>query len=305
MRYYVGITDEGWFRNLRAREANEANFWKPGQTRFKYLVPGEYFLFKLRSPKNFIVGGGQFVRYVPMPMSVAWSAFELDNGVNSILEFMERIMRLRHSDDITLDPDIGCIVLERLFFFDREDWILAPNDWSPNIVSGKGYSSFEGEGRRVWSEVRMLLEQASGRPRVPKEVREVQFSETLGKRRLGQGAFRLLVTEAYERRCAITGERTLPTLEAAHIRPVESQGTHCIKNGILLRSDIHRLFDRGLISISSELKVKVSNQIKERYMNGKNYYALQESPLIVLPSEPDLQPSPELLAWHGSNVFIP
>jgi putative restriction endonuclease len=37
--------------------------------------------------------------------------------------------------------------------------------------------------------------------------------------RLGQGAFRLLVTDAYQRRCAVTGERTLPVLDAAHIRP--------------------------------------------------------------------------------------
>ncbi len=54
---------------------------------------------------------------------------------------------------------------------------------------------------------------------------------------------RVLVTDTYERRCAITQEKALPALEAAHIRPVAQDGMHCIGNGLLLRSDIHRLFD--------------------------------------------------------------
>jgi putative restriction endonuclease len=305
MRYYVGITDEGWYQSLKAHGAEEGNFWKPGQTPFRYLEPGGYFLFKLKAPKHFIVGGGHFVRYVPMPMSAAWSAFELDNGVSNYLEFMERIIRLRHSDEVPSDPEIGCIILQQLFFFDREDWIPAPNDWAPNIVSGKGFDSREGEGLRVWTEVRQRLEQVSGKPRGPQVVREVGFVESLGNRRLGQGAFRALVVEAYERRCAITGERTLPTLEAAHIRPVQSQGTHCIQNGVLLRSDLHRLFDSGLVSISPDLRVRVSSQIRERYLNGKDYYALQDKPLAVLPAEPDLRPGTDHLAWHSANIFIP
>ena len=44
-------------------------------------------------------------------------------------------------------------------------------------------------------------------------------SHTTDAARLGHGAFRLLVTDAYQRRCAVTGERTLPVLDAAHIRP--------------------------------------------------------------------------------------
>lgn len=63
--------------------------------------------------------------------------------------------------------------------------------------------------------------------------------------RLGQGSFRVLVTETYERRCAVTGEKVLPVLEAAHIHPVAADGVHRIDNGLLLRSDLHTLFDKG------------------------------------------------------------
>lgn len=68
----------------------------------------------------------------------------------------------------------------------------------------------------------------------------------LTKPRIGQGSFRLLVTDAYKRRCAITGENTLPVLEAAHIVPYSQNGTHDVSNGLLLRADFHKLFDAGL-----------------------------------------------------------
>jgi putative restriction endonuclease len=59
----------------------------------------------------------------------------------------------------------------------------------------------------------------------------------LVKPRLGQGAFRILVTDIYDRKCAITQERTLPALEAAHIRPYIDGGAHEARNGLLLRRD--------------------------------------------------------------------
>ena len=64
MKLWVGVTDEGWFNYLRARNPDEVNFWQPsGGREFRVLQPGEPFLFKLHSPKNYIVGGGFFVRY--------------------------------------------------------------------------------------------------------------------------------------------------------------------------------------------------------------------------------------------------
>lgn len=64
---------------------------------------------------------------------------------------------------------------------------------------------------------------------------------TLVAPRLGQGSFRALVTDAYSYRCAISKERTLPVLQAAHIRPYADGGQHELSNGVLLRSDLHAL----------------------------------------------------------------
>jgi putative restriction endonuclease len=101
--------------------------------------------------------------------------------------------------------------------------------------------------------------------------------------RLGQGSFRVAVTESYERRCAMTGEKTLLVLEAAHIKPFSEQGPHLPSNGLLLRADLHTLFDRGLMTVTTENRIEVSAQIKEAYGNGKVYYALHGQKLQVLP----------------------
>ena len=92
--------------------------------------------------------------------------------------------------------------------------------------------------------------------------------------RLGQGAFRVLITDNYQRRCAVTREKTLPVLDAAHIRPYSKGGQHDVRNGLLLRRDIHSLFDRGYVTVTPEHRFEVSRQLDEDYGNGKVYYDL-------------------------------
>src|SRR5207248_7739155 len=99
---------------------------------------------------------------------------------------------------------------------------------------------------------------------------------TLVRSRLGQGAFRLIVSDAYAKRCAVTGEKTLPVLEAAHIRPVALGGEHRIDNGLLLRSDLHKLFDLGYATVTPDGEFRVSQKLKETWMNGRVYYELDK-----------------------------
>jgi len=121
--------------------------------------------------------------------------------------------------------------------------------------------------------------------------------------RLGQGTFRIAVTDAYQRRCAVTEERTLPVLEAAHIRPYSRDGAHEVSNGLLLRTDLHKLFDRGYVTVGPDRRFEVSSRIKEEFENGRDYYALHGR-LLRLPKRPDLQPSPATLEWHRNKVFL-
>ncbi|MHB1501916.1 MAG: HNH endonuclease, partial [Candidatus Dormibacteria bacterium] len=131
----------------------------------------------------------------------------------------------------------------------------------------------------------------------------VQFQETLAHRRLGQGAFRALVTSAYGRRCSLTGERVLPVLEACHIRPATREGPHDVRNGILLRSDLHRLFDDGYLGLDpSTLKLDVSRRLRDDFANGREYYALAGRALR-LPEKRAEQPDRQFLTWHRDVLY--
>lgn len=99
-----------------------------------------------------------------------------------------------------------------------------------------------------------------------------RYAEYMMKHRLGQGAFRVVVTDAYQRRCAITGEKTLPVLAAAHIKPYAENGPHSVNNGLLLKSDFHTLYDGGYITIDKDYRVDVSRRLHEDYGNRKDYY---------------------------------
>ena len=122
--------------------------------------------------------------------------------------------------------------------------------------------------------------------------------------RLGQGAFRVLVTEAYNRRCAFTGERTLPVLNAAHIKPYSQNGPHVVNNGLLLREDLHTLFDRGYMTMTEDYRIEVSKRIKEDYGNGREYYKMHGNNLPVLPRNKLELPAKEYIRWHNENVYI-
>ena len=112
----------------------------------------------------------------------------------------------------------------------------------------------------------------------------------------------MLVTEAYGRPCAITRERALPALEAAHIRPFSELETHTVRNGLLLRSDVHRLFDAGYITVTPGHRVEASRRMRDDFNDGENYMRLHGS-AIVLPANRDERPSPDFLRWHNENRY--
>jgi putative restriction endonuclease len=302
MRFWVGITDKEWFDFLAPRTPEEVNFWQPSAaTMPRFLAPGVPFLFKLHAPLNYIVGGGFFVRFSVLPSRMAWEAFGEKNGVPDYSALRRRIAGYR--DAVRGDPEIGCNVLNEPFFWPRGEWITVPAAWPRNTVRGKTYDTANAEGAALWDEVHMRLRRQAV-ALDPVEEANRYGSAYLTSARLGQGTFRVLVTEAYARRCAITGERTLPALEAAHIRPFSDQGPHRISNGLLLRADLHKLFDDGYLTVSEDLRIEVSRRIKEEFENGRAYYALHGERLQVVPRDPSDQPARDFLRWHNSNCYL-
>ncbi|MBX9829136.1 MAG: HNH endonuclease [Xanthobacteraceae bacterium] len=304
VRLIVAVTDGDWFDQLRQQSnLTEVNFWSPSATNFRALQPGELFLFKLHSPDNFIVGGGVFAHANSMPCSLAWEAFKEANGARSLSDMRSRIARYRRvRPDEREDFVVGCRVLTQPFFFDRAQWLPVPKSFALTTVTFKGYSTDDHEGLQLWDSVQGALRETIASSEI-NEPPQARYGEpVLVKPRLGQGAFRILVTDNYRRRCAVSGERTLPALDAAHIRPFADGGSHEVSNGILLRRDIHSLFDLGYVTISPDMRFEVSKRIREEYENGRHYYSLHGTG-IQLPDDVNRRPNHSALVWHNEHRF--
>jgi putative restriction endonuclease len=193
------------------------------------------------------------------------------------------------------------MVLQRPFFFDEADWIPVPADFSKNVGQGKTYDTSTAAGHALWEAVRLRLQAAQ--PGGPVEGQGMMFGEpTLVQPTLGAGSFRLLITDFYERRCAVTEQTVLPALEAAHIRPVTEGGLHRVDNGLLLRSDLRHLFDQGYLSIDVDHRVLISPAIARDYGESPLYAELQGASL-ALPERAEHRPRRESIDWHRSKIF--
>ena len=308
-KLFIGNTDHSWFNFLAQRpELEEVNFWQPsGRTGFRAISLGELFLFRLKSPINKIAGGAYFEWADRVPLSAAWEIFQKGNGVDSLAELQKKIEHYRGASIVSPHvTEIGCIILRNAFFLEPQDWIDVPADYALNVVKGKTYDVASATGAHLVQAISRLqltpLESVlvAEEPR-PYEVRG-GFVETIGKSRIGQGAFRGMVLETYQRRCALTGGKVLPVLQSAHIRPVTRGGVHHIQNGILMRSDVHALYDLGYLTVTPDLTIRASRRLRDEFNNGEDYRRL-DGQRIWVPSESARQPHPELLEWHSDVVF--
>ena len=309
MRGFIANTDFNWFTFLRAIEPpiGEVNFWRPGATRFRILQSGEPLLFRLKSPRNVIGGFGYFSHYSYLPLSVAWDTYGIANGAPDFATVHSRLLRYRARFGKTAAPKedfwLGCILLTDCTFFDDDDWIPEPVDFARNAPPGQSYDLTHGEGLRIWME---CLARVSGSQMVQQIADRTitgGYGEPLLVRpRYGQKSFRIAVLDAYGRRCAVTNEKTLPALEAAHIRDFHDVQTHTLSKGILFRADIHKLFDSGYVTITPQMEFEVSRRIKEEFENGRDYYRLHGS-AVRLPENPAHRPDVLALSWHNEQRY--
>lgn len=131
-----------------------------------------------------------------------------------------------------------------------------------------------------------------------------------------EAAFRDDVLAAYLHRCAVSGLSVGPSpvrasglLDAAHIRPVANQGVDSVSNGLALTPTLHRLFDKGLFTLTYrglDLEVRTSPRLAQEMIVGREGFALRlhDGLELTLPTDPALRPAPEQLDYHSSQVFI-
>jgi putative restriction endonuclease len=312
-RGVVAVTDDRWFEFLRAQTSNgqldEVNFWRPvAQTAFRALDPGEPFFFRLKHPVNAIVGFGFYAHATHLPIRMAWEAFGPANGDGTYERFLGRIAEYRRETpaEVVLGPrELTCIILRSVTFLREEQWLRwgGAEDWKHNIVAFKSYDLDRQPGLRLAELLRSSVPADLASVYQPQVVDERRRDEVLQVVREGQGAFRVRVLDAYDRRCAVTGERSLPVLDAAHIQPYLGAASNHVQNGLSLRADIHRLYDAGYVTVTPQLRFEVSKRLRDDYENGRAYYELDGEPLKVVPKRRDAHPSAAALEWHAVNVF--
>ena len=299
---FLGITDNSWFDYLRRNQiTDEVNFWIPSAPVRKHVEPGSLWLFKLKAPLNFIAGAGVFMHYSVLPLQMAWDAFGIGNGVPTVDALRIAIMRYKHPGADLWNINVGCAVLDQVVYLPRELWIPCHTG---SVVSGKHMASADDQ-----AVVRQVLRNLELTPSTP-QVHALPFYSSdytpqyaLREVRQGQGTFRVEVTDAYHRQCAVSRERSLPVLEAAHIIEWSDTHTNDVTNGILLRADIHKLFDAGYVTIDPDgYRFVVSKRLKEDYDNGKEYYLLHGTH-ILLPEDPNAWPNMERIKSHNSERF--
>lgn len=90
---------------------------------------------------------------------------------------------------------------------------------------------------------------------------------------------------------------------SVHIKDYSQSGPHRTNNGLLLRADIHRLFDDGYVTIDPDLKFVVSSRVREQFENGHEYYRFHGARLQNLPESLSDMPSGEFIKWHNEERF--
>jgi len=119
--------------------------------------------------------------------------------------------------------------------------------------------------------------------------------------------FKQYVPKIYNHTCCITGYRIssfykISMIDACHIIPFSVSHDDTIGNGLSLCPNIHRAFDRGLITIDENYKIIISNNFEEDH---KNPFSIRkfENQQIILPSNNMYIPKKENLLWHNEKVF--
>lgn len=308
MHGYVGVTDDQWYHFLASRpEISVVNFWRPsGRGTFQAIAVGEPFFFKTHHPHNRVVGGGFFDGFASLRVSEAWKWYGFANGVDSLEKMRARIAHYRRTPiDPGDDPEIGCRFVRNVTFFPDNLVFQPPPEFASNIVQGKSYDLSTQQVSGYFADLMQLvlgreIEVDLGQPW--HAAGPVFGDPRLAPYRISQQSFQAVVLSAYHGCCAITGSKIRPALQAAHIRPVTVGGENRLDNGLLLRSDVHTMFDRGYLAVDPSYRLQVSPRLRDDFGNGEQFYA-QAGQVIALPARTVDRPKHDFLKWHLGEVF--
>ncbi len=310
-RIFLIAVPYSWYQSVMAQYiasgSGNANCWGVRLKRGSAIVnpdPGALVLFRIqRDGKSLICGGGFFQRLLDLEPEQAWTLFGVNNGCESFEEF-ERVIR-EHGwrKGRKLSSNLVC----GTFMFSSGECYEIPQEIGAPALEDGEMSSFPldaPEGRFLANYImrKRSFELRSdtadcGWPGIFRMAEEKHARDYTA-------VFTAMMMQAYDFKCAVTGEALVPVLEVAHIRTFYDERFLKPDNGLVLRSDIERLFTSGYITAcykdDDHAVIKVSSTLEK--MGGGNYMQYDGCEL-ALPADISLRPSKNYLKWHSENRF--
>lgn len=294
--FVISPTDNSWFQFLKDSELNSfVNFWTPTPWNIQKLNSGDKWYFILKSPVRKLGGFGEFYEYKNLVANDAWREFGQRNGCKDKIQFIEKIesyinKRSESYNGESIDINnykIGCVILKNCQFWEEEKFQRPSDydiDFAIQVVKYKYFNQYD--------PFTNFIDKATDFNLV-NEPREEYRKEV--SQRKGQSEFRGKILKAYNNKCCISGETCPELLEASHLQSYLTQYSNHIQNGILLRVDLHRLYDSGLLFIDSNYVVHISSILES------TTYKQFDKTKILLPNNVNSYPSKESLELKKAN----
>ncbi|MBP8661613.1 MAG: HNH endonuclease [Mesotoga sp.] len=276
----LALTDVEWFKYLREWQPPIINFWTPTAWAVNKINPGDLFYFFLKSPYRRVGGYATFVYSVRFTLADAWKKFANGNGEASLDRVLERLRSINKA----IDPDsiIGCIILKDAVYFSDKDFIAVEELGTTFSLGIQKFKYLTGAAYEENTRDSVALREHFGR----------EYS--YGRARVASGAFRESLLNIYGK-CMVTGADYPLVLMAARIDPDSEDNNP--RNGLLLRSDIHTLFNANLLTVNQDYRVELS-----QILENTSYEGL-EGKGIYMPKEPGLYPSQEALKKRRERLI--
>lgn len=294
--FVISPTDNDWFQFLKTSNFNSfINFWTPTLWNIQKLTVGERWYFLLKSPIRQLGGFGEFHEYKNLTALEAWKEFGCRNGCISKNQFISKIQLYIDKNSENFGGEsininnyrIGCIILNNCQFWDEEKFQRPSNyniEFPNQVVKFKYFNQYD--------PFTSFTDQTDDFNLI-NEPREQYRKET--NRRRGQSEFKGKILKAYKNKCCITGENCPELLDAVHLQAYLSYASHHTQNGILLRVDLHRLFDSGLLFIDGNYIIHISSIIKN------TWYQQFHNTKIYIPENVKFHPSKKALELKRNN----
>ncbi len=300
--FCISPTDNNWFSNLKKEKVvDDINFWTPTPWNLKFNE-GDRWYFMLKSPIRKIGGGGYIKEYHNLTVEQAWNKYGIKNGFYSKDDFIRSLGKHKSKNSLNKNElegstIIGCIILYGAVFLNDDQYIDLEDykeiSFSPNIVKYKKFNDDEDFILEKVLKGEIYNSDSEFKPVDPHTKKSKVISEN--SRRDGQSEFKAALVEVYSGKCCITGESTPELLEAAHIQPYLSKKSNHLQNGLLLRTDIHKLFDKNLLYIDQGYRVHISSFV------NSGYYQELDGKVVSMPNHNKYYPSLSALELKRSS----